>query len=113
MVAKVDRYVNLCVEGAVCTTLKQLAAGKLHPLPVPVRPWLHIAVDFVTNLPSSEGNAVIGFQSCCFISLPVIPTVFQNAELSILITHFSLLRPAGGHSLGLWVSIYLVCIGKC
>uniref|UniRef100_A0A8D3C2Z4 Integrase catalytic domain-containing protein n=1 Tax=Scophthalmus maximus TaxID=52904 RepID=A0A8D3C2Z4_SCOMX len=31
----------------------------LRPLPVPRRPWSHIAVDFVTGLPPSEGNSTI------------------------------------------------------
>lgn len=34
-------------------------AGLLQPLPIPSRPWSHIAVDFVTGLPLSEGNDTI------------------------------------------------------
>ncbi len=34
-------------------------SGLLHPLPVPSCPWSHIALDFVSCLPSSEGKTVI------------------------------------------------------
>lgn len=33
----------------------QLPTGLLELLPIPRRPWSHMAVDFVTNLPSSGG----------------------------------------------------------
>lgn len=33
--------------------------GLLRPLPVPGRPWSHIALDFVTGLPVSRGKSVI------------------------------------------------------
>lgn len=48
--------------GDVCAHSKSShlpAIGLLLPLPVPSRPWSHIAVDFVTGLPPSEGNTVI------------------------------------------------------
>ncbi|KAL0202703.1 hypothetical protein M9458_000721, partial [Cirrhinus mrigala] len=47
---------------SVCNTTKvprQLPAGLLQPLPVPKRPWSHIAVDFITDLPSSNGHTTI------------------------------------------------------
>lgn len=34
-------------------------SGKVDPLPVPRRFWSHIGVDFVTDLPNSEGNTCI------------------------------------------------------
>lgn len=55
MTAKVEKYVRSCAE----TTPRQLPAGRLHPLPVPERPWSHIAVDFMTDLPPSKGKTVI------------------------------------------------------
>ncbi|KAI2643971.1 Retrotransposon-derived protein PEG10 [Labeo rohita] len=36
-----------------------IPSGKLVPLPIPQRPWSHIGVDFVTDLPGSEGNTCI------------------------------------------------------
>lgn len=32
---------------------------KLLPLPIPQRLWSHLAIDFVTDLPCSQGNTVI------------------------------------------------------
>lgn len=37
----------------------QRPQGLLHPLPIPRRPCSHISLDFVTGLPSSQGNTVI------------------------------------------------------
>ncbi|KAL0188109.1 hypothetical protein M9458_015208, partial [Cirrhinus mrigala] len=46
------------------TSPRQLPTGKLVPLPIPQRPWSHIGVDFVTDLPGSEG----------------LPTALETAE---------------------------------
>ncbi len=46
----------------VCQTQKpsrQLPAGLLQPLPIPHRPWSHIAIDFITDLPNSNGYTTI------------------------------------------------------
>ncbi len=40
-------------------TSNQPPAGFLQPLSVPSRPWSHIALDFVTALPPSQGNGVV------------------------------------------------------
>ncbi|KAI2660449.1 Transposon Tf2-11 polyprotein [Labeo rohita] len=45
------RYVQSCSVCAMSTSPCQLPTGKLVPLPIPQRPWSHIGVDFVTNLP--------------------------------------------------------------
>ncbi|KAL0193439.1 hypothetical protein M9458_011735 [Cirrhinus mrigala] len=74
---------------SVCNTSKtprQLPAGLLQPLPVPNRPWSHIAVDFVTNLPSSHGQTTIlsvidrFSKGCRFIPFPKLPTAMETAE---------------------------------
>ncbi|KAL0181815.1 hypothetical protein M9458_024221, partial [Cirrhinus mrigala] len=52
-------FVRRC---AICNTSKvprRLPAGLLQPLPVPQRPWSHIALDFVTDLPPSNGHTTI------------------------------------------------------
>ncbi|KAI2647675.1 Transposon Tf2-11 polyprotein [Labeo rohita] len=48
------RYVQSCFVCAMSISPHQLPTGKLVPLPIPQRPWSHIGVDFVTDLPSSE-----------------------------------------------------------
>ncbi len=56
---EVRRFVQGCEECAISKSPRHLPAGKFLPLPVPNRPWSHLGVDFVTDLPASEGNACI------------------------------------------------------
>ncbi|KAL0175542.1 hypothetical protein M9458_027872, partial [Cirrhinus mrigala] len=74
---------------SVCNTSKvprQLPAGLLQPLPVPNRPWSHIAVDFITDLPASNGLTTIlsvvdrFSKGCRFIPFPKLPTAMETAE---------------------------------
>ncbi len=73
----------------VCNTSKsqhQLPAGLLQPLPIPQRPWSHLAIDFVTDLPSSQGHSTIltvidrFSKACRLIPLPKLPTALETAE---------------------------------
>ncbi|KAI2666686.1 Transposon Tf2-6 polyprotein [Labeo rohita] len=79
-------FVKSC---SVCNTSKtphQLPAGLLQPLPVPNRPWSHIAVDFITDLPSSHGQTTIlsvidrFSKGCRLIPFPKLPTAMETAE---------------------------------
>ncbi|KAI2647611.1 Transposon Tf2-6 polyprotein [Labeo rohita] len=74
---------------SICNNSKsthQLPAGLLHPLPVPQRPWSHIAIDFVTDLPPSSGYTTIltvinrFSKACRFIPLPKLPSALATAE---------------------------------
>uniref|UniRef100_A0A3Q1K565 Gypsy retrotransposon integrase-like protein 1 n=2 Tax=Anabas testudineus TaxID=64144 RepID=A0A3Q1K565_ANATE len=58
---KVDvrRYVSACPTCAKNKVPHHAPAGYLRPLPVPARPWSHIAMDFITGLPCSNGKTVI------------------------------------------------------
>ncbi|XP_038162154.1 pyridoxal-dependent decarboxylase domain-containing protein 1 [Cyprinodon tularosa] len=60
----VKEYVLACPICARSKTSHQPPSGLLHPLPVPTRPWSHIAVDFVTGLPISRVS--IGYQPPLF-----------------------------------------------
>ncbi len=73
----------------VCQTqkpIRQLPAGLLQPLPIPHRPWSHIAIDFITDLPNSNGHTTIltvidRFSKVCrLIPLPKLPTALETAE---------------------------------
>ncbi len=63
-----------------------VAAGifQLVPLPLPQRPWSHIGVDFVTDLPNSEGYTCVLVnrfsKACKFIPLKGLLTALQSAE---------------------------------
>ena len=69
--------------------LTALPPGLLRPLPVPHRPWSHIAVDFVMGLPPSEGNTTIltivdRFSKVVhFIPLSKLPSALETAALLV------------------------------
>ncbi len=81
MVRDVSLYVRVY---SVCA--KSKFAGKLVPLPIPHRPWSHVGVDFVIDLPNSEGFtcilvAVERFSKACrLIPLKGLPTALETAE---------------------------------
>ncbi|KAK2912262.1 hypothetical protein Q8A73_006375 [Channa argus] len=59
LVKDTREFVAAC---ATCTrgkTPKKPPDGLLQPLPIPSRPWSHIALDFVTGLPPTHGNTTI------------------------------------------------------
>ncbi|KAI2667105.1 Transposon Tf2-8 polyprotein [Labeo rohita] len=80
------RYIQSCSVCAMSTSPCQLPTGKLVPLPIPQRPWSHIGVDFVTDLPNSEGNTcvlvIVGrfSKSCKFFPPKGLPTALETAE---------------------------------
>ncbi|KAI2660308.1 Transposon Tf2-8 polyprotein [Labeo rohita] len=79
-------FVKNCVICNTSKSLPQLPAGLLQPLPIPNRPWSHLAVDFVTDLPLSQGHTIIlsvvdrFSKGCRFIPLPKLPTAMETAE---------------------------------
>uniref|UniRef100_A0A8C1P5Q6 Integrase catalytic domain-containing protein n=1 Tax=Cyprinus carpio TaxID=7962 RepID=A0A8C1P5Q6_CYPCA len=87
MASDVRRYVQGCRECAISKSPCHLPSGKLLPLPVPNRPWSHLGVDFITDLPTS-GNCTCIFvvvdrfsKSCRLIPLKGLPTAMETAEL--------------------------------
>ena len=52
----VGKYVSTCDLCLRTKTLKQPPTGELHPLPIPDHPWDTISVDFITELPESNGR---------------------------------------------------------
>ena len=61
----------------------------LRPLPIPSRPWSHIALDFVTGLPTSEGNTTIltvidrFSKATHLVALPKLPSSRETADLLV------------------------------
>uniref|UniRef100_A0A9J7ZVD3 Gypsy retrotransposon integrase-like protein 1 n=1 Tax=Cyprinus carpio carpio TaxID=630221 RepID=A0A9J7ZVD3_CYPCA len=82
----VSRYVQGCSICAVADTPRKLPEGKLVPLPIPERPWTHIGVDFMTDLPPSQGYTSVLVvvdrfsKSCKLIPIKGLPTALQTAE---------------------------------
>ncbi|XP_040901651.1 uncharacterized protein LOC121186853 [Toxotes jaculatrix] len=60
METDVRTFVAACTVCARSKASHRPPAGLLCPLPVPSRPWSHIAVDFVTGLPPSQGHTSNG-----------------------------------------------------
>uniref|UniRef100_A0A8C5G6N4 Integrase catalytic domain-containing protein n=1 Tax=Gouania willdenowi TaxID=441366 RepID=A0A8C5G6N4_GOUWI len=83
-------FVAACTVCSTNKTPNQPSSGYLQPLPIPHRPWSHIAVDFVTGLPPSHGNTAIltiidrFSKTAHFIALPKLPSARETADLLIL-----------------------------
>ena len=52
----IGKYVSTCDLCLRTKALKQPPMGELHPLPIPDSPWDTISVDFITELPESNGR---------------------------------------------------------
>ncbi|KAI5624965.1 hypothetical protein C0J50_15441 [Silurus asotus] len=86
MTRDINRFVQKCASCAMAKVPRHLPLGKLVPLPIPQRPWSHLGIDFVTDLPRSEGNTCILVvvdrfsKGCRFIPLKGLPTALETAE---------------------------------
>ncbi|KAK3514418.1 hypothetical protein QTP70_018040 [Hemibagrus guttatus] len=82
----VEGYVQACPTCPQSRASRQLPEGLLEPLPIPRRPWSHLSVDFLTNLPDSgEFTTVMVVvdrfsKGCKLIPLKGSPTAMQMAE---------------------------------
>ena len=55
----IGKYVSTCDMCLRTKSIHQLPTGELHPLPIPSGPWDTISVDFITELPESNGKDAI------------------------------------------------------
>ncbi len=89
LAADVKQFVLACPTCAQCKPVNRPPDGLLHPLPIPSRPWSHIALDFVSGLPPSKGNTVIltvvdrFSKAVHFIPLPKLPSARETAQLMV------------------------------
>ncbi len=80
-------FVLACPVCAVGKGSNRPPVGLLRPLPIPSRPWSHIAMDFVTGLPPSSGNTVVltvvdrFSKAVHFIPLPKLPSARETAVI--------------------------------
>lgn len=90
MVRDTRGFVAPCLMCARGKSSHQPPAGLLYPLLIPQRPWSHIAVDFITGLPPSDGHTVIltivdhFSKAAHFVPLPKL---LSAAETSLLVQH--------------------------
>ena len=86
MAADTKGFVAACLICAHGKSSHRAPAG----LPVPHRPWSHIAVDFVTGLPPSDGNTVVltivdrFSKAVHFVPLSKLPSALETANLLVL-----------------------------
>ena len=89
MTADTRAFVSACTVCARGKSSNQPPAGLLRPLPVPSRPWSHLALDFVTGLPLSQGNTVVltvvdrFSKAVHFVALPKLPSALETANLLV------------------------------
>lgn len=82
-------FVSACHVCARSKSSTKPSSGLLLPLPIPSRPWSHIAMDFVTGLPPSRGNTVIltivdrFSKAAHFVALHKLPTAKETADLLV------------------------------
>ncbi|KAK3520320.1 hypothetical protein QTP70_021356 [Hemibagrus guttatus] len=82
----VERYVWQCSTCAQTRTNRQCPEGLLVPLPVPRRPWSHLSMDFLTDLPDSGGFTAVMVvvdrfsKGCKLVPLKGLPTAMQTVE---------------------------------
>uniref|UniRef100_A0A3B3HRG1 Gypsy retrotransposon integrase-like protein 1 n=1 Tax=Oryzias latipes TaxID=8090 RepID=A0A3B3HRG1_ORYLA len=85
----VKEYVAACTTCARSKSSNSPPSGLLQPLSTPCRPWSHVALDFVTGLPPSQGNTVNltvidrFFKFVHFIPLPQLPTATETTEILV------------------------------
>ncbi len=85
MARDIHSFVLACSVCATGKTSNRPPDGLLQPLPVPSRPWSHIALDFITALPPSQGNTVVltvvdrFSKATHFIPLPKLPSAKETA----------------------------------
>ncbi|KAG1940254.1 retrotransposable element, partial [Pimephales promelas] len=83
------RFVAACSVCAQTKSGNSPPAGLLRPLPIPSRPWSHIALDFVTGLPASAGKTVIltvidrFSKAAHFIPLAKLPSAKETAQVIV------------------------------
>ncbi len=86
MTKDVVTYVKSCQTCAQSKTPKELPSGLLQPLPIPQRPWSHLSIDFITDLPlSNDFTTVLVIidrfsKACRLIPLKGLPTSMETAQ---------------------------------
>uniref|UniRef100_A0A8C5N3N2 Gypsy retrotransposon integrase-like protein 1 n=1 Tax=Leptobrachium leishanense TaxID=445787 RepID=A0A8C5N3N2_9ANUR len=85
----VKQFVSVCDVCARNKSQRNLPVGLLQPLPIPDRPWSHISMDFIVDLPASKGNTVIltivdlFSRMAHFVPLPKLPSALDLVPVFI------------------------------
>ncbi|KAK3510624.1 hypothetical protein QTP70_011878 [Hemibagrus guttatus] len=90
LTSDVEEHVRACSTCVQTCTSRQLPEGLLEPLPIPQRPWSHLSVDFLTDLPDSGGHTAVLVvvdrfsKGCKLIPLKGLPSAMQTVEALFL-----------------------------
>ncbi|KAK3572382.1 hypothetical protein QTP86_032681 [Hemibagrus guttatus] len=90
LTSDVEEHVRACSTCAQTCTSRQLPEGLMEPLPIPQRPWSHLSVDFLMDLPDSGGHTTVLVvvdrfsKGCKLIPLKGLPSAMQTAEALFL-----------------------------
>ena len=82
-------FVAACSVCAQAKSPHQSPQGLLQPLPIPHRPWSHIALDFITGLPTSHHHTTIltvvdrFSKAVHFVPLTKLPSASETAHLLV------------------------------
>ena len=85
----VKDFISACLVCAQAKPSHRPPSGLLQPLPIPHHPWSHIALDFITGLPSSNHHTTIltivdrFSKAVHFIPLFKLPSASETATLLI------------------------------
>ncbi len=96
MARDVRMFVQGCSDCTVSKSPRHLPSGKLLPLPVPNRPWLHLGVEFITDLPASDGKTcVLVFikrfsKSCRLLPPNGLPTAIETAMFNNIFHYYGI-----------------------
>ncbi|KAK3526339.1 hypothetical protein QTP70_024273 [Hemibagrus guttatus] len=83
----VEGYVRACFTCAQARTGRQFPEGLLEPLPIPRRPWSHLSVDFLMDLPDLGGFTAVMVvvdqfsKGCKLIPLKGLPMAMQSEAM--------------------------------
>jgi hypothetical protein len=89
IVPDVSAFIAACMVCVQSKTPRQAPSGLLQPLPVPLCPWSHIFLDFVTGIPPSVGNTTIltvvnrFSKAAHFIPLPQLTSAKETAQFMV------------------------------
>ncbi|KAK3505977.1 hypothetical protein QTP70_002186 [Hemibagrus guttatus] len=110
----VEEYVHACSTCAQAGTSRHLPERLLEPLLIPRRPWSHLSVDFLTDLPDSggyrhgrSGSVLQGVQ----VDSSQVTTHGHAVGRSHVPAPVPQLRPAQGHRVGSGSAVYLPGVG--
>ena len=67
-------YVRSCLTCARCKAIRDRPSGELQPLPTPNCPWGSVSMDFITDLPPSEGHTCLLGPVCRLSKMTPHPT---------------------------------------